>query len=165
MTRLSFGRGGMGRPPCSDNTPVLIYWNGTDGEPRRQNKRQYILKTSSSGTCNFSQRPRKRPEHGGYREKDVLTFFLQALKKGSHILCTLTECLASPNFPITCTCVLYAWPAAIISHPTLWCLPVLCVQIGSGKWWGCGDLILWAWEQRWDRRLLEFSANGKCNHQ
>lgn len=51
--------------------------------------------------------------------------FPNAFKQDSHILCTLTECLASPNFPITCSLVLHAWPAATISQPTLWCLPVL----------------------------------------
>lgn len=46
--------GGPGRPPRPGFTRLPLYWNGTDGKPGRQNKRQYVYGMALGSGHNFS---------------------------------------------------------------------------------------------------------------
>lgn len=60
MTRLGFGGARADLLAQALASPgSSIYWNGTDGKPRRQNKLQYVAKMSSGGGLNFSLKARR----------------------------------------------------------------------------------------------------------
>lgn len=60
MTRLGFGGARADLLAQALASPgSSLYWNGTDGKPRRQNKLQYVSKMSLGGGHNFSLKARR----------------------------------------------------------------------------------------------------------
>ncbi len=60
MTRLGFGGAPADLLAQALASPgSSLYWNGTDGKPGRQNKRQYVSKMSSGSGHNFSLKARR----------------------------------------------------------------------------------------------------------
>lgn len=124
MTRLGFGGARVDLLAQALASPgSSLYWNGTDGKPVRQNKRQYVSKMSSGGRHNFSLKARRFVSVGqsvcwescwDFPRVEASAYpVYQWVLSGVHThLGNSLFLSASPDFTSTCTIVLYAWPAA-----------------------------------------------------